>query len=337
MKKKIILIAAVILLLAGGIYFLYQYLSPTYYLSFVTYRFLDANGTKSLLNVYYTNLETNEYEKVFSVPYSSSYPAAVYDLKHDCVYYSHRQLKEGELTSNDKVVRYDRSTQKNEVVLDEFYSIHDMYLRNDGSLVLLAEQEENAAVLPYLYQPDNQILTPVDLFGDTCIASFYDPYEDTFVFSGYSLKEYQAMEEAYLQDIQSDAAVDNASGAYNIENHIYLFQDDVRLVTSLQAGSIPFVAKDKDTILYGTYDGINYILQPLDYETITDGKTAPFTLDESILQMVSWNKEEEKAICLASSRSWEGLYEYDMNAKRFEKELFSDPSKSIHNAHIVKK
>ena len=133
-KKRIYIILAIFFILLG-MYSTYLFLSPEYYLSFVTIETDEKNG-EGKLNFYYENLSENESQKLLSVPYSASCPVGVYDLKNNCIYYSDKQLKEGEQTSNDKVVRYDCSLKKSEVIIKDLNCINDMYLRNDGTLVI---------------------------------------------------------------------------------------------------------------------------------------------------------------------------------------------------------
>ena len=143
-KKRIYIILAIFFILLG-MYSTYLFLFPEYYLSFVTIETDEKNG-EGKLNFYYENLSENESQKLLSVPHSASCPVGVYDLKNNCIYYSDKQLKEGEQTSNDKVVRYDCSWKKSEVIINDLNCINDMYLRNDGTLVIIAKKGEDTNI-----------------------------------------------------------------------------------------------------------------------------------------------------------------------------------------------
>ncbi|WP_281627722.1 hypothetical protein [Traorella massiliensis] len=325
-KKRIYIILAIFFILLG-MYSTYLFLSPEYYLSFVTIETDEKNG-EGKLNFYYENLSENESQKLLSVPYSASCPVGVYDLKNNCIYYSDKQLKEGEQTSNDKVVRYDCSLKKSEVIIKDLNCINDMYLRNDGTLVIIAKKGEDTNIQPYLYNFSDNSIESIVLDGDMCFESNYNPYDDEFIFCGYSDAEYREMLEKY----NKEQNIENQSD-YNIDNNIYLFKKNINLSHSFKTGNIPVIVKDSEKIIYGKCDG--FFSEHLSFEILENNKREPLSLDESILNLISLRKD--KLICVASSRNCQGIYEYDLNEKKFTKSLFFDPDESIYSAHLVKK
>ena len=82
-KKRIYIILAIFFILLG-MYSTYLFLSPEYYLSFVTIETDEKNG-EGKLNFYYENLSENESQKLLSVPYSASSHLGVYELKNNCI------------------------------------------------------------------------------------------------------------------------------------------------------------------------------------------------------------------------------------------------------------
>ena len=332
-KGTILFICLLICLMAFSAFFIWKNLHPTYYLSFATLETNDNDDDNSTLNVYYYNLEDDKAEKVFSTTYCSSYPAAVYDAKNQYVYYSDKCLENNVNNANDKVVRYDCKTKTSQVIIKDLNCINDIYIRNNGTLIIVAKKNTESTIRPYVYQLSDHTITPLDINGDMCFASNYDPYTDEFVFCGYSEKEYRDMLDLYNNtDFDDSNDFYEKQKDFNIENRIYTWKDQVNLFTSLKAGNIPVIVKNDDRVLYGKIDG--FYSEQTQFNEYSDGKTKSIALDDSIIGLVSL--KDDRLICISSNKGWEGLYHYNLSKKTFDKTYFFDSDEQIYSVRLIK-
>ncbi len=330
MKRKTkISIVLTVLALALGVCLIYTQLQPTLYLSFVTLgRGSQDEGEKDMLNVYYQRLDEEEAEMVLSVPWRTSVAAAVYDAKNQCVYYSDSMSAQGEENTGDVLMRYDCNTKESEYLLDTFAVIHALYLRNDGSLIIVAGDAKDTQIQPYRYIPGDGSLQQIELAGDVCTAAYYDPYDDIVYFCGYVKAQKEEAFERYLQ-----AQGEITESDYNVDNHIYAYQSQTEVIATVQTGSISAIAADHGTLLYGKTEG--FFAEHLQYEIWKEGESTPVELDASIAELISLS--DDQLICLCESRSGEGLYAYNMDTHAFDRTYFFEAEEPIYSARLVKR
>lgn len=294
--------------------------SDDLYLSFATIE-TEYDGTiggKGTLSVYYQALDSEEATKVFSSTFCASYPAAVYDKRRNCVYYSDKLLPEGQIFASDKVLRYDCETKESEVLIEHLTPINDIYLRNDGDLVIVSGNTDGTDMQPYLYDPDNGQITKLDVNGDFIFGSNYDPRQDTFVFCGY-------------KDSELKKSFENKEDKL-IPNRIYTYDDHVEEIATIPSSQIPSVVMDGDRILYGK-DIITG--EPYQYELLHNGQTQSIPLQESLYLLVALDGDD--LICVYSTHGFDGLYSYNLKTKRYDKTYFFQADEEIYSAHLVKR
>lgn len=329
MNKKWRIWAIVALLAIGSMIaaLIWKTTSPKYGLSMLTVE--TAEDDEEILNVYAYDLDQEASHKVFSVSCSASHPAAVYDAVNQYVYYSG---KTREKLYHDQLIRHDCRTGADEVIVDTLLQIVDLYLMNEGTLVILAQEDESSAVQPYLYDPADGSMRAMGLDGEAYSGANYDSRTGELIICGYAEQDRADMEEREIE-ATNEERYDPVTGEsmFTIENRIYLWRDQLETIAAIETGSIPVVVKDEDRIIYGKSDeGFG----DLQFEKIEGKERRRIDLDEDIVDLAGLDGAQ--LICIARGGGTEGAYGYDLDQQKFVKTYYFNADESVCSVQLIR-
>lgn len=327
-KKYIIVIALFCIGISIVSYNILYLKSTNTYLSFTTIDY-DNSGLINTLNIYY--LEKKDFgskdpKKIVSLPYDCSYPAGVYDKKKNCIYYSYRGG-----TDRDKVFKYDCASGKSEVFLDEFDLINDISINNDGDVCVIGSPKGEKKIIPFIYKNDSNTYMYTDIEDDMCYGFNFSYNDNSFIFTCYQNEDRNKKLEEY-----NNANFDTVKESdFNIKNHIYVYNvynKNTKLIHTVSTGNIPTITYNQGNVIYGQRDGFS--MDNMDFFIWNDNENNPIEVDDTIIGIISL-EGDHSIICVAVSSLSEGIYEYQINSKRFNKCLYNTSIERIQSAYII--
>lgn len=294
----------------------------------ITNTYEENNNLKTDILLY--DFQSNNSRKIKSVPYTSQYPLALYNIKNDAIYYTALSKDK----KGDELFVLNCKTDECSQLTNTFFAINNIFDLGDRLFIAGVKRGGDSLVKPYLYNKDDQTIKELLVTDDfnICCASYNTETNDLLI-AGYLSQDEEAAFDN--QDENGDSK--------GIDNYIFkLYGETFKMVYLKKNCYIKSIVSNQDNILIKW--GSTYFDNNEKLSVIKDNKEKSFSISKNEAKRMSddslvyYNSND---LYYINSTDRKGKEKYDlccfsMKNKRSTVIYHARNNSAINNAQFIK-